>query len=327
MSATWNTVFGIIWITISFITGCIGARFTSWLFYHLFKFDHNWIIEPDKRTKIFSFIASSLLSITSLLDVIIWIFYFSIFNRNPADRNLIILDYTRNALGNVGQYCYYLYLFFNIKCEMQQNQVINHAVSKTWTFLTSLIFLIGAIYYPVYQYLNIYFRDNYDSGDIYSAELQIFQIMTVVGSIASTLLYDFNLLYVYIRSMHIYGKWWYFQNWKESEKYGINQMEHQILIRITRFAVVCTIATMVDIIYSCLAVWYFLSLNPVSYLMVYLFDALMRLTKVSAIYFSHEFGYVSYLKVYGKLHQWIYEKFQRAHQHKAHNSYVRYQEM
>ena len=66
--------------------------------------------------------------------------------------------------------------------------------------------------------------------------------------------YDFSLLYIYVRSSRIYGKWWRSKNWTESEKYGINQKEHQILLRMTRFTVVSVIVVMFDILSLLMAV-------------------------------------------------------------------------
>ena len=207
---------------------------------------------------------------------------------------------------------------------MRQNQIINHAVPKNLLIVMFVGFVASCIYYPAFEYLSHQFP-------VDSREWEMLQAMNAVASIITVLFYDFSLLFVYIRSLHIYGKWWYSKNKEESDKYGINQREHQILIRITRFSVVCTVVVMADVLMMSGNIWFYLSPKTVSFVAANVvssfFYALSQLAHVSAIYFSYEFGYESYLKVYGKIHEWMYQTLEKAHRRKTHNNYVRYQEI
>ena len=124
-----------------------------------------------------------------------------------------------------------------------------------------------------------------------------------------------------MRSLHIYAKWRYSKDWKSSEKYGTNDKEHEILIRISRFCIVSIIAAVFDVLSSI----GFLCAGPnrewIAYAITNILIETSTLAHTSAIDFSYEFGHFAYSKVYGKMHKWCYEKTEAFHTTTTHNNY------
>ena len=86
-----------------------------------------------------------------------------------------------------------------------------------------------------------------------------------------------------------------------------------------RFVVVCTIAIVVDLVESGLSICNDYECSDIFGIMFFIVDELNRLFHVSAVYFTYEFGYDAYLKVYGKLHSCCYEKVVSIHQYHSEN--------
>ena len=294
---------------ICFLAGCISVVFTILLFHNLFVFQHNWIIEPNKKVKFSSFIASALASIESFISMVYWILCMRCFEyHNYA----WIFGWIMDPVWVISRLFWYFYLLFNIHNESQQIQVIKYALPKRWILIIKILLLIFAIIYPIWMLKNFYFRD---------ALIEI-EITILIFGMVLILFCDFSLLYIYIRSLHIYGMWWYSKCWQESRKYGISQRQHEILIRLTKFCVVCTIATIFDVLYLGICTWRKVDKSSGVIITVTIIQELSNITHTSAIYFSYKFGYESYLKVYGTLHRWFYIKCEQSHQEKVKNGYV-----
>ena len=153
-------------------------------------------------------------------------------------------------------------------------------------------------------------------------QLQIFEMVRFITRIVIVLFYDFSLLYIYVHALHIYARWWYLRQPIESQKYGVNEREHEVLIRITRFCVVSLIVTICDVLLSVMETWNALNHTATVFALFYTLGAFQNLSRSSGIYFSFEFGYSIYLKVYGKIHDCVYERSERIHRAKAHNYYI-----
>ena len=152
---------------------------------------------------------------------------------------------------------------------------------------------------------------------------EIFNVFNYIATTVLTIFYDFSLLYIYIRCLHVYAKWWYSKYWKESERYGTNEREHEILIRVTRFCVIFTIATIVDVLLISVQIWNILIDSIIPVIIEYIFEALSYFAHASAIYFSYEFGHSPYYKIYGKIHDRVYQISEKVHQRKTHDNYDR----
>ena len=293
------------------IAGCIASSFSVSLFRQLFIINHNWIIKPNTKVKASSVISAVLLSIVLFINaafLTLYIWY------DRYEYYLAVIVYITDAMTQTGQFTYYLYLFWNIDSEAKQNTIINHSVPRKWIISTRVILIITVIHYPIYQFLYWYL----EVGTVYF----VFTTVNRIASIFVVLFLDFGLLYIYIRSLHIYGKWWYSKNQKESNQYGLNEREHEILIRISRFCVVCTIAVMIDIVNYCIGIWTDVNWSIELFIPIVIFDGMSNLAHVSAIYFSFEFGHPPYLKCYGKLHEWVYKRSTKAHQKKVQADYI-----
>ena len=114
--------------------------------------------------------------------------------------------------------------------------------------------------------------------------------------------------HIYIKALQVYAKWWRSKCWQESGDHGTNEREHEILIRITRFSVVCSMAAFIDITTNAFDTASFYDDSHIIWIIASFIEPMYDLILVSSIYFTFEFGYAPYLKIYGKCHSWCYTK-------------------
>ena len=282
------------------IIGGIMIVFCVLLCKHLYCIDHNWIIPPGQKSKITATISSIAYMIAPLAMLPMWISL--AFDRSNFNAYYYYTTDIDVISGAIGSSCYYYYLYFNIRDEMQQNQVIKHATSTVSIVILKLLLMINFLYGVIsLSYLQY---DYFISSNI--ERTNIFYNIDGIWMLIETLLLDILFLFVYIRSLHHYARWWRGKSWQESSRYGINEREHEILIRITRFTVVSMTAALMDVI--CIIWSYIWPYDPttISLMIYFIINPLSNMIHVSSIYFSFEFGHSAYLKVYKKIHSCCY---------------------
>ena len=303
---------------ISLIAGCISAVFTRLLHYNVFVFVHNWIIPPNMKMKISSIISCIFQTVQLFVDIAFWILNIWYYEFYQHIWNLTIAI---EIMSEIGRTCFYFYLIFNIENEMKYNEIIRSAVSKKWLFIIKTILIMDTLYFPIFLYLLSYFLNRSES------EWQLFTLINTIESITVLIFYDISLLYIYVRAVIVYAKWWFSKETQESQQYGINQREHQILIKTTRFCNVFIIGVIIDILSVCLSVitiqisnWENVSI--VILILQTMVEDIGIVIHIGAIFFSYEFGYGPYLKICGRLHNFVYSKIESIYQQKVHNNYI-----
>ena len=294
----------------SFIVGCISLVFAILLWKNVLCIDHNWIIQPSQKTKISAIIGSVTPVISSFFNVLVFIL---LWYDSPV---FMYLSLAVNFTNAIGSRFYYYYLTFNIKNEMDQNEIIKYAVSKISVILLIVYLIIDILYLMVTTSIDITY---YASDGLNENTMAVIWNIDDIYVIFTTFILDFLLLYIYIGSLFKYAKWWRRKNWQESEKYGFNEREHEILIRITRFTVVCTMVAIFDIL--CAVFGHFIDYNVGLFITDGVLNQLSSLIRVSSIYFSFEFGHAAYLKTYGKIH-YRCSKIAKWGMRKTQNGYV-----
>lgn len=282
---------------VSLVTACIATVFCIKLINNVCFADLNWIIQPSKKSKLAAIACISII----LLSSYIFIPYYLV-NVLVSEEIANYFWYASNIVGSFRYRFYYFYLLFNIQDEMKQNKIIQHAIQNIVVHLLTIAIVIDFVWCVVYDCLRMYI--------IYSGSNGLPDVDTVdiIYGIIETVILDGAFLFIYVRSLRIYANWWRQKCWQESEKYGITQREHEVLIRITRFTVICSMTALIDIISNLLDQYLYYDVSMMVWILSLIFDQMVNVVLVSSIYFSFEFGYDSYLKVYGKCHTYCYER-------------------
>ena len=113
-----------------------------------------------------------------------------------------------------------------------------------------------------------------------------------------TLFLDVTLFGLYYQGLHIYAIYWNSSQRQEFNENNDTQRSHELMIKITRFFISFVFSVTIDIALAIINItfYYGVKSSTASDLFLTIFGDINGLSFLIAVYFTHEFGHIAYIK-------------------------------
>ena len=228
-----------------------------------------------------------------------------------------IILITARASWNVGRIMYYLYSRENYakfketlgfpETRYTRNYVrfvISVAILQCFVGLPTLVYIDWYVVKNCIRHLfrllnsHILFRKTNESHTYQGVEYDL--INCAVFSLCSAF-YDSAILFAYFLENVRYARYWRARRGSESEKYGLNQREHEIIIHFTRYIVVFSSSLIFDILVGVFSALYIEYPNKVFYTIWGIVWTMNNVSYCATLYLSQEYGHSTYKKCCARL--------------------------